>query len=292
MTPYTTTLGKQYKKAQGEAIRAIEETQAIGFNGLTEVSPNIFITTADNERLPHWPYPFVIGENVYVDVRNFYGSTGNIRNQLDYQGAIKRARLVLEWEKNPGRFENVIRPLALVYSNWISSGISSRMNATVEAATAIRLIATALFVAQVLPKADIEELNTMVMRSAGSGSNWIPTENVKLFLESDAWVETVKDKDFSVERLAYLVKNNSGMVLGDFNRMTVLQLMSGGSWLGHDATGIAAIALEYPPYFLYMVDGALQSTMYRNKTRIGRIVSNFSRGKELDLVSNFAATLS
>ncbi|MNY73681.1 hypothetical protein D3C86_2125300 [compost metagenome] len=52
----------------------------------------------------------------------------------------------------------------------------------------------------------------------------------------------------------------------------------GRSWFGYGAQEISAVAMEYPPVFLALVEAACNAKTWR-KTYLGKVVERFSAGR-------------
>jgi hypothetical protein len=87
------------------------------------------------------------------------------------------------------------------------------------------------------------------------------------------------------------IRNALSTNVGEFTPTTLLQLMSVGSWIGHESTALAAMALEYPPVLVWMISLAETSNMYRTKTRIGRACAGIQRTANLKAAVSFVEGL-
>jgi len=298
MGPYGTTIGRQFAGRIQQIKQGIDEQLALGGEGqLKPVSKHIYITTAENEKLDHWSHPIFHDGKVFLDGRPFYNKAGGIRNMPEYRNLVQRGYLEYLWQTNPDAYDAVMRPTALVFSQWISNGLASRFAMPATDGATIRILAAVYYLALYLEasghkarkdyRVDPEELTAMAIRLLGARGGWVPPQMVMDTLENAEVQEWLKERPSNLEGLCLAIRQSVTTHMGQFNSNTLIQLMGSGSWIGHEAVGLSVMALEYPPVFSQMVALAETTNMYKSKTRIGRTCASMQRTANLKAVVSF-----
>ena len=284
MNIYDTLINRQFKNSAEEAAGVIEQQMALGSKELfltSETSAELGYPTIDNEKVPFFISPIAVGERVFFDPRMFFRRNGNLKNHLEFGLMRNQAGLEWLWLNNPSIYEGIMAPLAIVYGEWIATGITQRFSATENDRGIYKVLATAFYISTMLKqiddKAKKEDVIAMTIRVLSRNGGGMPSDYVSEVLMSESGDALFDYEYITRDNFSNAIKVGSVTNLGNFTTQTLIQLMSGGSWMGHNAVHNAIIAVEYPPMLASMIDFVMDQKAYRNKTRIGRALNRVER---------------
>lgn len=244
----------------------------------------VLVPRYTNDGLPHWAHPILIGDTVYADTRPFLNNAGAVKNRLEYTMLVERSVLEYVWQKEPERFERFIPDLAVIFSEWVAGGISSRYNASEVDRMRFRIIFATYYIWLMLSQGTdgsnrpvaIDELKTTTLKILSRVAA-VPATYADTVLSDLESTPFFQQPTPTLMGASSAIVDTATLTMGRFDHTTVLQLMGAGSWMGHNAVMLSAMALEYPPLFAVLIKHGYEISTYRNKTRIGRAVNSVGR---------------
>jgi hypothetical protein len=282
MGPYETRINSQYRNQLSDVKKAIEKQTAMGEDRFfVSLGKYVRMPKYDNDTLPHWSHPFVMGGTVYMDARPFMNKVGGIKNHVEYDLMRRRAVLEYLWKDDPEIFERLMPDMVVVFAEWYTGGISSRYNASEVDRSRFKVVAASYYVWLILTqvqngkvsKEDVRNITAKILSRTGG----MPANYVFDVLNDMDTLELLEGAYPDIDRLARNTKAMATFDMGDFTAIAAMQLMSSGSWIGVNNVMLSAMALEHPPLFLVLIAGSHAISGYRNKTRIGRAVNSMGR---------------
>jgi hypothetical protein len=267
------------------AMDEIERQEALGREeGFTVEMRDIKSPASDNESIPYWEHPILVNDLVYVDNRAFK-KNDVVFNRLENNLYLDYAAMELLWQKETRSMEPIIPQAAVVYGEWLSAGIVSRMAMDEMDRVKVRVGAIIFFVSMYLLQADnlelnkrnLDEIRLMVVRILVRHGEVPSQVAADVFDEvAEQMVEFVKEGNY-MEGFTQAIVKVANTNIGNFTPRTVIQLMTTGSWIGTNAVLLSGTALFYPPTFIALVKNAISISTYTNKTRLGRATKTVGR---------------
>lgn len=222
------------------------------------------------------------GDAVFIDGRSFMRKEQRsdsgyvVNNQLQADFFVRIAELTALWVKDQSIRDDFTRVgdiAAQAYVSWVSQAISSKLGLDLEVARELQIITAAFYLHQFHSADEItsprgkEKAMKMISRWTRHPIQIIDgvISNLPYMDLLDDYAKAVQEHFSTNTRVAQI---NAGFVIMNLN----------GSWFGYGSKEICAVALEYPPVFLALVEAAANGKVWR-KTHLGRIVERLATGR-------------
>jgi hypothetical protein len=288
---YKTLANLQYQKQVEMATNVIEEQTTMNtdtyFISLGDV---VRIPKVDNDRLPYWGHPIMVGEHVYVDTRAFLNGSNVVKNSVEHNLSLERAVLEYTWVKEPSVFEGTLASQSMVFAEWVAGGICSRFNASEVDRSKFAVVLVYYYcylvysqIAKVGGRGmDYDAVKLTVLRTLVRNAGLPPQYVDGVFNDLNEYF--INASNMTLSNVASEMGAISSIEMGRFDYQTIMQLLGGGSWIGANATLLSITALEYPPLFVAILKNCMAISSYKNKTRIGRAANGIGRKVNVDTI--------
>ncbi|MNZ95078.1 hypothetical protein D3C78_1142090 [compost metagenome] len=287
-SPWNSTALRQYKLSG--ILSELAVAKAMG--GLISDGPTVVLVTPAAEKVPTFVLPITseeyadrkLNDNgaVFMDARSFMrrearSDTGFVvNNQMQADFFNRIGELTALWVRDPGMREDFLRTgdiAAQVYISWVSSTIANKLGVDLEVAREIQII-TALFYVQRFYSAEDCLSDRGKEKSVKLIQRWTraPLPLITGIVDDMPYMALLED---FIKGLQAHFSNNTriSQVNAGFLVMTL-----GRSWFGYGAQEIAAVAIEYPPAYLSLVEAAANAKVWR-KTHLGKLVENLNQNR-------------
>lgn len=290
-SPWNATVLRQHKV---DAIVS-ELAMAKALGGLVKDSESVILVTPLNEKIPAFISPITSVEYaarkldesgaVYIDGRSYMraerrNDVGYVTaNQLQADFMNRLGTLTALWLKQPNHRMDFLRTgdlAAQVYINWISTAIASKLGLELDVARELQII-TGLFyfhqfnsVEEALSQAGKDRAAKLLQRWTRA-----PIETINSIVGESEYMNLMDDY-IKVVQAHFSASTRIAQINTGFLVMTL-----GRSWFGYGAQEISAVAMEYPPMFLALVESACNVKVWR-RTYLGKLVERFATGRAGD----------
>jgi len=290
-SPWNATVLRQHRV--GGIISELAVAKAVG--GLVKDSNSVILVTPLNEKIPAFVMPITsheyadrkLDENgaVFVDGRSYMRAERRndagyvVANQMQADFVNRLGELTALWVKAPTQRMDFLRTgdiAAQVYINWLSTAIASKLGLELDVARELQIITGLFYIHQFMP-VDEALSQSGKERAVKLIQRWTkaPVEMINSIVSDAQYMNLMEDYVAVVQghfsastRIAQI---NVGFMVMALNR----------SWFGYGAQEMSAVAIEYPPAFLALVEAACNAKVWR-KTYLGRLVERFSTGRASD----------
>lgn len=290
-SPWKSTVLRRHPIAQIVSELAI--AKALG--GLIAESESVMMVTPIAEKVPAFVMPITHVEYadrrlsdwgaVFMDGRSFMRRDNRndagfvVVNQMQSDFFCRIGDLTALWVKHPQMREDFLRVgdlAAQVYISWVSHSIASKLGLDLEVARELQII-TGLYYAQQFFTAEeclSEQGKAKLMKLI---QRWTrhPLQLIEGIVGQLPYMNLLDDYVKGVQ--TYFAHNTR---VSQIN-VGFLVMALGRSWFGYGAQEISAVALEYPPAFLALVEAACNAKVWR-KTHLGKLVERLSVGRTGD----------
>lgn len=291
ISPWNSTVLRRYQLATLVSELAI--AKATG--GLIKDSASVILVTPLADKVPTFVMPLTSCEYadrklddsgaVFMDGRSFMRRENRadagfvVANQLQADFFCRMGELTSLWVKDASVREDFLRTgdiAAQTYIAWVSHSIASKLGLDLDVAREVQII-TALFYVHHFTDAE-EALSVRGKeRAVKLIQRWTrhPVQLIAGIVEAQGYM-TYLDDFIKALHTHFAHNTRVSQVNTGFLVMTL-----GRSWFGWGAQEIAAVALEYPPAFLALVEAACNAKVWR-KTHLGKLVERLNTGRAAD----------
>lgn len=221
---------------------------------------------------------------VVIDARSFSredrvnGGTV-IANQMQAELFFRMGDLTSLWVEDPTSHIEFLRVgdlAANVYTRWVGQAIVSKLGLDMEAARDINIVAATFYAhkfysaEEALSEDGIGKISHMINR-------WtrFPLANIEAIVPTLPYMSHIEDFIQAIhstfEHNARIKQINSGFLI----------MSLGNSWFGYGAREISAVAIEYPPVFLSLVEAACNTKVWK-RTYLGQLVDRLNISRAAD----------
>lgn len=221
---------------------------------------------------------------VVIDARSFSredrvnGGT-IIANQMQAELFFRMGDLTSLWVEDPTSHIEFLRVgdlAANVYTRWIGQAIVSKLGLDMEAARDINILAATFYAhkfysaEEALSEDGVGKISHMINR-------WtrFPLANIEAIVPTLPYMSHIEDFIQAIhstfEHNARIKQINAGFLI----------MSLGNSWFGYGAREISAVAIEYPPVFLSLVEAACNTKVWK-RTYLGQLVDRLNVSRAAD----------
>lgn len=221
---------------------------------------------------------------VVIDARSFSredrvnGGT-IIANQMQAELFFRMGDLTSLWVEDPTSHIEFLRVgdlAANVYTRWIGQAIVSKLGLDMEAARDINIVAATFYAhkfysaEEALSEDGVGKISHMINR-------WtrFPLANIEAIVPTLPYMSHIEDFIQAIhstfEHNARIKQINAGFLI----------MSLGNSWFGYGAREISAVAIEYPPVFLSLVEAACNTKVWK-RTYLGQLVDRLNVSRAAD----------
>jgi len=290
-SPWNSTVLRQHRVAS--IVSELAVAKAMG--GLIKDSASVILVTPLAEKVPAYVLPITALEygerkldesgSVFVDGRSYMrrenrSDSGFVvvnQMQADFFGRI--GELTSLWIKDESIRQDFLRTgdiAAQAYISWVSNSIASKLGLDLDVSRELQII-TGVFYAHLFHDAE-DALSTK------------GKEKIARLIQR--WTRHPADMVFGVvDQVPYMCMMDDYVkaIIGYFSSNTrvsqinvgFLVMTLGRSWFGYGAQEISAVAIEYPPVYLALIEAACNAKVWR-KTHLGKLVERLNTGKAAD----------
>lgn len=290
VSPWNTTVLRQHK------LNVHLSELALAFiDGTLMQSEGVTCVAAGADKVPPFVMPISsveyekrkvahVAGGVVVDGRSFTKIDRNTReavitNQMSADFFLRMGRLTALWVGDEAVREDFMRSgdiAASVYIRWISTAIVSKLGLDLEVAREVQIIVGAFYAHHFYPVDEVtsDKGKEKVVRLVHRWTKH-PLDLVTSTIEQLPYMSHLEDL---VEGLRNHFQNNTR--IGQINAGFIVMSL-GHSWFGYGAREISAVALEYPPVFLALVEAACNTKVWK-RTHLGQIVDKLNIGRSAE----------
>lgn len=294
-SPWNSSVLKQHPTAT--LVNEIVQVQISGRGIHTE--DGVQIITPYAEKVPPFIQPLTgaeFGERVFdgvvIDGRSFTKKHPTlpgeiiINNTTQFAISLRIAQLTRFWQAYPDNRLDLMRTgdlPAQVFIAWMSYAITSKLGLDEETSRVLQIL-TAIYYAHLYH--DTEEATSArgkekIVRVVNRWTRH-PLELIQSTVDDAGYLDTLFDYVDAVKKAfahnTRVSQVNVGLLVSSLNN----------SWFGFGAQETVAVAMEYPPIFLALVEAGLNSRAFKN-TRLNQVAERFSRGSAgTDFLRNLA----
>ena len=246
------------------------------YDNVCELAPNI-------QDVDQWNFPIIFEGKAYVDTRPYRNAKGDINNKIEYGNAMMRALLELEWETNREGYQNMGPMASSVFGTWIAKLLTRRYNRSIADGVRIKAAFTMLYLSYLMPDdertiAEIGggELENVFLRQISRYTD-IPSR----FITDEVLAEDGDTPSLSVAlgvdpkvRLSEVVKwlnERMESPIDELSDLTMITLVTSGSWVGHLSGELTYLSLYHPPIFMSLLQRVAQTNFY-DRLPVGQAV--------------------
>lgn len=230
--------------------------------------------------------------NIVADLRTmltYEDGVMSVRNRtamMDCQQQIIRMKTMWLWVN--GRANDLLSISSLgmeVYARWLTEGVARRLGLNYDTIPRMMAYSAYFYYSQFYDASDITPSLAM--------GKIIDQTKIKNTVVTDV-MGYIIDNDIKLTGLDSFVANAKAVVgAEEFDILDTKQFIkaAGGAWIGAMSEEATGIATEYPPYFLSILYGSLNSNLYKN-TAVGKILdrSEFRKTRD-DFARNFTGII-
>ncbi len=287
-SPWNTTVLRKHKLST--LISELAMAKATG--GLVQDSESVIFVTPLAEKVPVFVMPVTsveygerkLNDNgaVFMDARSFMrreqrSDTGFVvANQMQADFFSRMGDLTALWIKDVTVREDFMRTSDLpaqVYISWLSQSIANKLGLDLDVAREVQII-TGVYYAQrffspeeVLSERGREKVVKLIQRWTRA-----PIQLITAIVDDLPYMSLLEEYVAALH--THFAQNTR---ISQIN-VGFLIMTLGRSWFGYGAQEIAAVALEYPPVYLALVEAACNGKVWR-KTHLGKLVERFAVGR-------------
>ena len=258
--------GARRAALEGFVTNASNIRHALSHSGL---KPNkVWVLTAGDKATPTFAHPLMVdspgdvnGEKmVVIDGRPFtrisqHDGTTVVTGATEYEFQVLRAALQEAWIHGDAHALMGLGTLGpIIYTRWISEGITRRLNLTPLEQLQIAVVAAAFYY-ELFGEVGTHESDQLKRATQVSRIVSIGADKVLEILGELPVMHTIRDL---IEGIKRIIKSPRIEALST----VLLYGILGGSWFGANAREVVAVAIEFPPTFLAMVYTALTNRTY------------------------------
>jgi hypothetical protein len=287
-SPWNSTVLRQHKLATTLSELAIAKASG----GLLAEGASVIVVTPMNENVPAFTLPITAQEYadrklsdskaVFMDGRSFMRRENRsdvgfvVNNQLQADFFIRIGELTALWVNDPsvrGDFTRVGDLAAQTYISWVSHAIGNKIGIDLDVSRELQIITATFYLHQFHAADEIisvqgkEKVVKMISRWTRS-----PVPLIQGIVNEMPYMNLLEDY---VAAIHAHFSNNSRV--SQINVGFIVRALN-TSWFGYGAQEISAVALEYPPAFLALVEAAANAKVWR-KTYLGRLVEKLATGR-------------
>lgn len=223
--------------------------------------------------------------NIVADMRTMLSyedgvmSARNRTAMMDCQQLVVRMKAMWLWSN--GRANDLLSISSLgmeVYARWLTEGVARRLGLNYDTIPRMMAYSAYFYYTQFYDASDIDP--TMAM------SKIIEQTNIKSAVVMSV-IGDIIEQNVKITGLDSFIANAVSIVGAE--ELTIMDAKyliaaSGSAWIGAKADEATGIAIEYPPYFLSILYGSMNSNLYKN-TAVGKILD---RGEFRKIKEGFA----
>lgn len=288
ISPWNTTVLR--KHVLSNLLSELAMAKATG--GLMADSASVIFVTPNADKVPVFVMPVTSIEYgdrklndvgaVFMDGRSFMRKEQRsdsgvvIANQMQADFFSRIGDLTGLWVKDPSAREDFLRVgdlAAQTYIAWLSQSIANKLGLDMDVAREVQVL-TGLYYAHhffspddVLSERGREKMVRLVQRWTRA-----PIDIVVGVVSEAPYMSLIEDY-IKALHTHFAQNTRISQINTGFMVMTL-----GRSWFGYGAQEIAAVAIEYPPVFLALVEAAANAKVWR-KTHLGKLVERFAIGR-------------
>jgi hypothetical protein len=287
-SPWSATVLRQHKT--DTIVSELMLAMASG-NGVVPEGDDLFFVTAYADKVPVFNLPITrveLGDRrvanpdaVYLDARSFSKKDMNrpgefvVNNATQYDFIARVGELTAFWLKNPDNRLDVLRAgdiSAQVYISWLSYAIANKLGLDEDTARTLQIL-SGIFYAHLYHGADEALSDRGKTKIAALVTRWTraPAEMVLEQVQNVSYMNLLGDY---VEEVKRTFSQNTRV--DQVNVGFIIRALT-NSWFGFGAQDIVAVAKEYPPVFVALIEAALNSRLWK-KSQLGKLVERFDRG--------------
>lgn len=287
-SPWNTTALRRYQL--NTTLSELAMAKATG--GLIAESQSVFLVTPVNESIPAFVLPITsveygdrkLNDNgvVFMDGRSFMRKENRsdvgyvVNNQMQADFFVRIGELTALWVKTPSLREDFIRTSdmpAQTYISWVSHAIANKLGLDLDVGRELQIITAAFYLHQ-FSDADDAVSERGKEKAVKLIQRWTraPLQVIESVVNELPYMSLLEDYVKAVHD--HFSRNTR---VSQINVGFIVRALS-SSWFGYGAAEISAVALEYPPVFLALVEAAANAKVWR-KTYLGRLVERLAQGR-------------
>lgn len=209
--------------------------------------------------VPLFNYPYILKlkdkDVAFFDARNITtmqrDGSSVVRDQIAFQSRAIHAKLALDWHQG---YQNRIRDIngfgLAVYASWLGEVIAKRFALDPMTQLHVSILAGIFYINNFWDKTEADKEDVAYIFSALTRICGYRNSDIVDIIEAYPIIRDVEDFCTCVKEFTQNVR------LGDLNPATLYGVVR-GSWFSSAGGEIVAVALEYPPTWLYMLFEAL-----------------------------------
>lgn len=241
------------------------------------------------DAVPAFAHPLYIaadkdGEQDYlfVDMRQFGKwaqdqMTFVVRNQIEYQLALHRAKLNAIWIKESPTLLRDVSPLPMsAFASWISEAVAKRYALDPREQFNLLILAALFYSSQFRDGAALEEQDKLRLVGSIAKSLKASAQDVLAIVDQIEVMSSINDF------CQYAGRVTGSIRLHELNTGVLISIV-GSSWFGTNAKEMVAVALEHPPTWLAILMAAISERSYKNSP----IAKLLERGTYRDSAQNY-----
>ena len=288
-SPWQCTVLRQHKPILNNIILELAQAQALG--GLVAGSERTILVTPGAEKVPAFVVPVTFYDYsdkklnaqklAYVDARSalrkeMRGDQGHVvSNQMQLDLLSRMGDLCQYWAADPSVRSDYLQAGDLpcqVFSAWVSGAISAKLGLPPETVRELQILSCLYFnhqfeeVDEATSERGRERNVRRIVRQLRHPVDMVTAiVNECSYMDSmDSFIENIKRHFSGSVRLAQV---NTGFMI----------MALGNAWFGYGAQTLCAVAAEYPPVFMALVEAAANTKVWK-KTHLGRLVERLNTG--------------
>lgn len=220
--------------------------------------------------------------NIVADMRtmlSYESGVMTVRNRsamMDCQQQITRMKAMWLWVN--GRANDLLSISSLgmeVYARWLTEGVARRLGLNYDTIPRMMAYSAYFYYSQFYDASDINPSVAM--------GKIIEQTKIKNSVVTDV-MGYIIENDIKLTGLDSFVAHAKAVVgAEEFDILDTKQFIhaSGSAWIGAKSDEATGIATEYPPYFLSILYGSMNSNLYKN-TAVGKILDRAEFRKTRD----------
>lgn len=274
---YETRIGKLLKKQAEESIEEVQKLEAINSDTIFRTDGCISLSSVGTDSIRPWDFPFLKDGKLYVDLRPFTSRTGSKTNVPEYNALVLMAKIEKAWHESRNILANSAPAVCTVYSRWLAGLITQRFNMPPIMNSNLQILFAFFYLTRFYDKDqltfDREQIGAFelkLVRITGFSADVIRATFSEIDFEN--MLDRLKRNDeSSTPDLTIFCESVKPMIqeyIPNFSADLVITLVTSGSWIGYKQAQRTAVALEYPPVFMYMLATSWYSSFYQ-RCRIG-----------------------
>lgn len=271
-------------KDQLEETLLIENSERI----IEPHSGNVRVVRSELSHIINFGHPIMHNGYAWADCRTFTKRNGDIKNNFDYQFAIRRAKLEVAWSKTPEKFVGISKLSADVFATWVSNNIGRNLDLTVDIIGQVKLVCAIYWLGFFLEEELDNERALFYILKQLPRILRVPSMLIeRLFSEhKDKLVGLLNhtnpdDHDTDYDPLGATIETINSIIdgSGEITRPVLYNTVCRGAFSTSNGIEICATALEHPPTFALMVFYSVNNHFQR-KLSIGSVTGTLIKNHD------------